>query len=74
MKPNKKQIKACEEISSQAKFWISTNDLSSPTHSCDIEEMMSGLVAFGDLTEDEASELEVKLIDLLIFVRSLAVC
>lgn len=68
MKANTKQISACEEIRSQARFWISTNDLSSPTHFCDISECLNG----NDLlTESEADELENKLIDLLTFVKSL---
>ena len=68
MKPNKKQITACEQIKSQASFWINTNDLLSPTHGSDISEMIK---TCEELTEDEARELESKLIDLLIFVRSL---
>jgi hypothetical protein len=73
MKSNKKQILVCEEIISQASFWISTNDISSPTHSCDISEMMRNHVVFNDLTDEEASELETKLNDLYYFVRSLKV-
>lgn len=71
MKPNKKQIKACEEIKSQALFWISTNDITSPTHGCDISEMTNNLAIFGNLTESEADELESKLFDLLCFIRTL---
>ena len=71
MKPNKKQIRAWEEIRSQMGFWQYTNDINSPTHSCDIDEMMRNYVVFGDFTESEADELNVKLQDLLQFVQSL---
>ncbi len=71
MQPNKKQIKVCKIISDQAEFWKGTNDITSPTHGCDIGETLNNSVLFDELTDSEADELETKLIDLLCFVRSL---
>lgn len=43
-KPNEKQIAIAKMISSQAHFWATTNDISSPTHWCDLEESVQTLV------------------------------
>jgi hypothetical protein len=40
MESNEKQIKVCEIIKEQARFWIETNDIKSPTHWSDISEMI----------------------------------
>jgi len=71
MKPNKKQLLVGKIIEQQARFWQSTNDITSPTHTCDIGEFISNEVVFGNLLDEEAAELEEKLIDLYFFVRNL---
>lgn len=60
MKPNKQQKEICELIKSQASFWMSSNDIDSPTHLCDIDEEVDKL----DLEEDIASELSFALTQL----------
>lgn len=54
MKPTKLQKKICELIKSQASFWISTNDIYSPTHYNDIEECLYDI---DELSEDAKEEL-----------------
>lgn len=71
MKPNKKQIKVCEIIESQGNFWGATNDINSPTHWCDIEEVLGNSVLFEELEQAEATELETRLEELFTFVKSL---
>ena len=68
MKPTEKQIMVCDIIKDQLSFWKSTNDLSSPTHSCDISETLQ---EEDRLTEMQKDELDVLLTDLLCFVRSI---
>lgn len=69
MKSNEKQIKVCEIIKEQASFWITTNDIKSPTHWCDISETLNSFDC-DCFTESEKQEIEVKLIELLQLVRS----
>lgn len=54
MKPTKLQKKICELIKSQASFWMTTNDINSPTHYNDIEE---SLYDMDELSEEEKEEL-----------------
>ena len=65
MKPNKKQKEICELIKSQASFWMSSNDIDSPTHLCDIDEEVGEL----GLELDMETELVVALKDLYSIVK-----
>jgi hypothetical protein len=71
MKPNDKQKKIIDLIKGQVSFWLSTNDISSPTHYCDIDQDCVGLTLENDLTEEQAEELAVKISDLFTFVKNL---
>ena len=65
MKPNKQQKEICELIKSQASFWMSSNDIDSPTHLCDIDEEVGEL----GLELDMETELVVALKDLYSIVK-----
>lgn len=65
MKPNKQQKEICEMIKSQASFWMSSNDIDSPTHLCDIDEEVGKL----ELDEDMESELSFALKELYYIVK-----
>lgn len=65
MKPNKKQKEICELIKSQASFWMSSNDIDSPTHLCDMDEEVAKL----ELGEDMESELTFALNELYYIVK-----
>lgn len=67
-KANIKQINVCNLITTHCKYWIRTNDLSSPTHGGDLSEDLKSLLE-NDLTDAEIKELEIKLNDLLNFIR-----
>ena len=60
-KPNDKQKEIAHLVEMQGAFWQQTNDINSPTHCCDIDEVTNNLVTFGTLTEDEADTLNMSL-------------
>lgn len=68
MKANKIQKYLCDVIHSQQNFWKYTNDITSPTHLNDIEE-----VCFAQLdnliSDEDREEFEEKLKDLYWFIR-----
>ena len=68
MKANKIQNYLCDVILSQQSFWRNSNDITSPTHLTDIEE-----VCFAQLdnliSDDDRKELVEKLQDLYWFFR-----
>ncbi len=70
-KPNRKQIAIAKLIESQANFWQTTNDINSPTHTCDISEIISNLVTFNEISQEEAHKLENILNDLYYFIKNL---
>lgn len=67
MKPSKQQKEICEMIKSQASFWMSSNDIDSPTHLCDIDEEVARL----ELNEDMESELSFALKELYYIVKGI---
>ena len=71
MKPTAQQQAVAELISEQGKFWMVTNDISSPTHSCDIEESINLLQGEGIIEDKQAAVLDTKLHELLALIRNL---
>jgi hypothetical protein len=69
MKANDKQKAICDLIISQANFWKSTNDITSPTHYCDIEESINILILDEIIDEREVSLLTEQLITLLSIIK-----
>ena len=68
MKANRIQQEICDVIRSQASFWKDSNDISSPTHLCDIdEELFSQLL--DDVSDDDRYRLGRMLEKLYWFVR-----
>lgn len=65
MKPNKQQKEICELIKSQVSYWMSSNDIDSPTHFCDIDEEVSKM----ELKEDMKIELSFVLKELCRLVK-----
>lgn len=68
MKPNKIQQHICDVIRSQQDYWEHTNDITSYTHLCDIEEECNAQLD-DLLSEEEIEELASKLQDLYWFIR-----
>ena len=68
MKPNKTQQYICDVIRSQQDYWKHTNDITSYTHLCDIEEECNAQLD-DLLSEEEIEELASKLQDLYWFIR-----
>ena len=54
MKANNLQIAICKLIKEQADFWMSSNDITSPTHLCDIDETITA--ELDDMVSDEEKE------------------
>jgi hypothetical protein len=73
MIPNEKQIRACAFISSQLEFWAISDDMNSPSRAMEFSVNLKNGVLYNEFTETEAEEIEVKLIELLQFIRSLNV-
>ena len=69
MKATTKQKYLCKLIIDTVRWMQTTNDLSSPTHSCDIDEQLSNAVLFEDITEEESIKLNNILHDILEFIR-----
>jgi len=70
MKPNNKQKLISNIIKTQALFWLNTNDINSPTHSCDVEEEINNHVLFNKLNDDEANELKEMILELYYFLKA----
>lgn len=68
MKPNKIQSNICFVTILQARWWLDSNDITSPTHLVDIEEECNAQL-YDLLSEEEIEELASKLQDLYWFIR-----
>ena len=68
MKPTDLQKKTIDTLLSIIKTWKSTNDITSPTHICDVREFLNADL-MDDIDEKTMSDLEENLIDLWWFVR-----
>jgi hypothetical protein len=51
------------------RYWQTTNDLSSPTHACDLEADMRQLMAEHDLPEARVLQVERDILNLLASIR-----
>ena len=70
MKPTEKQIKVIDTILSIIKTWKSTNDIDSPTHSCDIHDFLYADLESEDIiTPSITEELEDTLRNLLYTIQ-----
>lgn len=71
MKPTPRQKHLIEVVQNQASFWMSTNDIDSPTHYSDMEEEVSKLEWDTDhLTKEDAKKFEDLLGDLFDFIKA----
>lgn len=68
MRANKTQEWLCDAIKENVDWWKSSNDITSPTHMCDMEESLFSRLE-NVLTDDEREELNEKLQDLYWFIR-----
>lgn len=71
MKPTDKQKAVCDLIIAEAKFWQSTNDITSPSHGCEISTDLSNMVLNEEITDDEAELLEEAIRNLYYTIRNL---
>lgn len=70
MKPNHKQIEIAQMLKSIIGSWITTNDITSPTHGSDQYHELMKLVDYEILTEDQVNVIEDNLIDILNCIRT----
>lgn len=68
MKPNRLQKEICDVIKCEASFWQNTNDITSPTHLCNIGEEINLLSIFS-ISEELSSELKSLLENLYWLIR-----
>jgi hypothetical protein len=66
-----KQTKVCDIIKQQISYWSNARDLFSPTHTSDLCQTISTYMSHNQLTQDEGEDLQILLIELLCFIRSL---
>lgn len=57
MKPTELQKEVIDLCISELNFWKNTNDITSPTHSCDIDEEINKLVCEDKITEIQAARI-----------------
>lgn len=57
MKPTINQQEVFKEVAAQVSSWINTNDITSPTHGCDIENGFMILELDNVLSEDASDEI-----------------
>jgi hypothetical protein len=69
MKTNEKQKDVIDILKQHVMYWESSNDISSPTHSTDLEFDIDLLVTQGVLTYDQRDELYLTLQKLLVFIQ-----
>lgn len=67
MKPTTRQKEICELITKQAKAWLDTNDISSPSHYTYIMEEIQK----ENLDEDQETILYERLSDLFYFIKNM---
>lgn len=70
MKPTEIQKKVCDYIIGQCGFWKSTNDISSPTHYCDMEEECFARLE-DILSDEQREELVNKTRELFNFIKNI---
>lgn len=68
MKSNSVQRLICDVIRSQAMFWETTNDITSPTHRTDIDEECCAQL-MDVIPDEDVIELAVQLKGLYRFIR-----
>lgn len=70
MKPTPRQKKLIEEVQNQASFWMTTNDIDSPTHYCDLEEETYKLEMDDTLSKEDRKKFEDLIGDLFDFIKT----
>jgi hypothetical protein len=71
MKPSEKQILVIEKVKAQVNFWKTTNDIQSPTHFSDNDQVFDSLVLFDEISELDATKLKDQLNELLTVIRGI---
>ena len=70
MKPTEKQVKVIDTILSLIKTWKNTNDIDSPTHYCDIHDLLYADLKRKDIiTQCDCELIEDRLNDLLYAIQ-----
>lgn len=70
MKATDRQKDIIKVVELQAQFWNDSNDLDSPTHLCDIDEMVNNLSFDNILSDEDSKELGEILQNLYFFIRN----
>lgn len=71
MKASEKQIKVMEMCRGQLHFWMTSNDIQSPTHFCDNDEIVSNMTLFDGISELDEQKLRDQLNELLTVIRGI---
>lgn len=70
MKPTELQKKVCEHIITEARYWMNSNDITSPTHYSDLHDCLFAELE-DDLTDEQFTELEINLRSLLNLIKNI---
>jgi len=70
-KPNPLQIEVAEIIRTAADYWITTNDLYSPSHFTEHSALFEGMELVGEISESQAELLSKALDDILSVIQEL---
>lgn len=71
MKPSSKQIALAKLIEAEASGWQSSNNITSPTHYCDIRTEVGNFALFNNIDDATADKIEEALSALFTLVRNL---
>ncbi len=71
MKPTIKQKEVIDAVLNVVKFFKSTNDINSPTHICDIDEVISMEELEENITKEEGDVLTIALSNIYNVIRNI---
>jgi hypothetical protein len=71
MKPTELQQEVAKLIADEARFWYHSNDIESPSHSCEIDLSVDNLGLWNNLPKEQIHQLKYMLNDLYWFIRDL---
>ncbi len=69
MKPTHKQIEIAKMVKTLVGYWITTNDITSPTHGSDEHDELMKLVYDDILSEEEIEVIETALNNILYIIN-----
>lgn len=71
MKPTKLQQEVAKLIADEVMFWYHSNDIESPSHSCEIDSSVDNLELWNDMSIENITRLKDTLTDLYWIIRNI---